>query len=57
MVIATMEQNNVLQQVQVRFVTQQEKYVVTDAPTLVPVNLKRYGLSEIVNHLLGTAGM
>ncbi|RKP27489.1 WD40-repeat-containing domain protein [Syncephalis pseudoplumigaleata] len=43
------------QQVQVRFIAEQEQYVVTDAPTLVPVHLKRYGLSEIVNHLLGTA--
>ncbi|KAI8048537.1 WD40-repeat-containing domain protein [Syncephalis plumigaleata] len=43
------------QQVQVRFIAQQEQYVVTDAPMLVPVHLKRYGLSEIVNHLLGTA--
>jgi ribosome biogenesis protein YTM1 len=44
------------QQVQVRFIAQQEQYIVTDAPMLIPVHLKRYGLSEIVNHLLGTAG-
>ncbi|KAI9592032.1 WD40-repeat-containing domain protein [Syncephalis fuscata] len=50
----TTTKTTALQQIQVRFVAQQEKYAVTDAPTLVPVNLKRYGLSEIVNHLLGT---
>jgi ribosome biogenesis protein YTM1 len=44
-----------LEQVQVRFFTKQKQYAVTDAPTLVPVSLKRYGLSEIVNHLLGTS--
>ncbi|KAF7732740.1 WD repeat-containing protein 12 [Apophysomyces ossiformis] len=41
------------EQVQVRFFTQQEKYAVTDAPILVPSNFKRYGLSEIVNNLIG----
>ncbi|KAJ1905296.1 ribosome biogenesis protein ytm1 [Tieghemiomyces parasiticus] len=39
-------------QVQARFVTKQAKYAVPDVPILVPVNLRRYGLSEIVNHLL-----
>ncbi|RUP49005.1 NUC135 domain-containing protein [Jimgerdemannia flammicorona] len=41
-------------QVQVRFVTQQRKYAVIDSAILVPARLKRYGLSEIVNHLLGS---
>ncbi|KAI8388800.1 nuclear protein Ytm1p [Radiomyces spectabilis] len=41
------------EQVQVRFTTQQVKYAVNDAPILVPSNFKRYGLSEIINNLLG----
>ncbi|RGB33320.1 WD repeat domain 12 [Rhizophagus diaphanus] len=40
-------------QVQVRFVTKQTEYAVTDTPMIVPAKLKRYGLSEIINHLLG----
>ncbi|KAI9142601.1 WD40-repeat-containing domain protein [Paraphysoderma sedebokerense] len=40
-------------QVQVKFFTKQSQYVVTDTPILVPANLRRYGLSEIINHLLG----
>ncbi|OAD73638.1 hypothetical protein PHYBLDRAFT_145114 [Phycomyces blakesleeanus NRRL 1555(-)] len=40
------------EQVQVRFVTKQEKYAISDAAILVPANFKRYGLSEIVNNLL-----
>ncbi|KAJ3189102.1 hypothetical protein HDU85_002727 [Gaertneriomyces sp. JEL0708] len=39
-------------QVQVRFHTRQTKYAVTDAAILVPARLRRYGLSEIINHLL-----
>lgn len=39
-------------QVQVRFITKQAKYAVTDTPINVPVSLRRYALSEIVNHLL-----
>ena len=39
-------------QVQVRFVTKQAKYAVTDTPINVPLSLRRYALSEIVNHLL-----
>ncbi|KAG9290333.1 hypothetical protein G9A89_007064 [Geosiphon pyriformis] len=39
-------------QVQVRFFTQQSKYAVTDSAILVPAELRRYGLSEIINHLL-----
>ncbi|KAJ1957193.1 ribosome biogenesis protein ytm1 [Dipsacomyces acuminosporus] len=40
-------------QIQIRLVAKQPKYVVPDAPIVVPQNLQRYGLSEIVNHLLG----
>ncbi|KAJ3277644.1 WD repeat-containing protein 12 [Borealophlyctis nickersoniae] len=42
-------------QVQVRFRTKIQKYAITDAPILVPTRLRRYGLSEIVNHLLDLA--
>ncbi|KAI8328578.1 WD40-repeat-containing domain protein [Chlamydoabsidia padenii] len=41
------------EQVQVRFVTKQPQYAVQDAAILVPVDFKRYGLSEIINNLLG----
>ncbi|KAJ2161310.1 ribosome biogenesis protein ytm1 [Coemansia sp. RSA 552] len=40
-------------QVQIRLVSKQRKYEVPDAPLVVPQQLQRYGLSEIVNHLLG----
>ncbi|KAK9728215.1 ribosome biogenesis protein ytm1, variant 2 [Basidiobolus ranarum] len=40
-------------QIQVRFTTRQTQYAVTDTPIVVPARLKRYGLSEIINHLLG----
>ncbi|GAB5593834.1 ribosome bioproteinsis protein ytm1 [Umbelopsis nana] len=40
-------------QVQVRFTTQQQKYAITESAIFVPANFKRYGLSGIVNHLLG----
>ncbi|KAJ1949695.1 ribosome biogenesis protein ytm1 [Linderina macrospora] len=40
-------------QIQIRLVAKQEKYAVPDAPLVVPQSLQRYGLSEIVNHLLG----
>ncbi|CAG8490689.1 11502_t:CDS:2 [Ambispora gerdemannii] len=40
-------------QIQVKFVTQQRKYAVADSAILVPAKLRRYGLSEIINHLLG----
>ncbi|KAI8919421.1 WD40-repeat-containing domain protein [Powellomyces hirtus] len=39
-------------QVQVRFRTRQTQYAVTDTAILVPAKLRRYGLSEIINHLL-----
>lgn len=54
----TMESEASVQvQLQVRFITRQKKYVVTDAPILVPARLKRVGLSEIINHLLGLGGL
>ncbi|KAI8079593.1 WD40-repeat-containing domain protein [Gilbertella persicaria] len=40
------------EQVQVRFVTQQPEYVVSDAPMLLPSNIQKDGLSQIVNSLL-----
>ncbi|ORX71182.1 WD40 repeat-like protein [Linderina pennispora] len=40
-------------QIQIRLVAKQEKYAVSDAPMMVPQSVQRYGLSEIVNHLLG----
>ena len=35
-----------------RFITRYDKYRITDAPFAVPSKLGRYGLSEVVNHLL-----
>lgn len=49
---SSMEQGG-QQQVQVRFVTQQTKHVVPDTAILVPAELRRYGLSGIVNSMLG----
>lgn len=43
-------------EIQVRFETQQKKYSVTDKPFSVPTRLKRYGLSEVINHLLQLGG-
>ncbi|KAI8802622.1 WD40-repeat-containing domain protein [Cladochytrium replicatum] len=40
-------------QVQVRFISRQPGVIAPETPILVPIELKRYGLSEIVNHLLG----
>ena len=42
-------------QVKIRFFTSEEdeSLKVSDTPLYVPVSLKRYGLSEVVNHLLG----
>lgn len=39
-------------QVKIRLITRDTELVVPDAPLLVPVSLKRYGLSEVVNRLL-----
>ncbi|KAI5846493.1 WD40-repeat-containing domain protein [Morchella snyderi] len=41
-------------QVQVQFVTRHADIAVPPAPILVPAGLKRYGLSQIINHLLAT---
>ncbi|KAI9260604.1 WD40-repeat-containing domain protein [Phascolomyces articulosus] len=41
------------EQIQVRLVSRQEKYAVPEAPIRVPISFKRFGLSEIVNNLLG----
>lgn len=40
--------------IEVRFVTQQEKWRVTDKPFRVPADLARIGLSGVINHLLNT---
>ncbi|KAJ3130336.1 WD repeat-containing protein 12 [Nowakowskiella sp. JEL0407] len=40
--------------IQVRFTTRQKKYLVPDSAILVPTSLSRYGLSEVINHLLAT---
>lgn len=39
-------------QVQIRLVTRDDRYAVPSVPLYVPVSLKRYGLSEVVNKLL-----
>lgn len=41
------------EQVQVRFVSRQPEYAINNAAILVPSSFRRYGLSEIVNNLLG----
>jgi len=43
-------------QIKIRFFTREkdESLQVQDTPMYVPIQLKRYGLSEIVNHLLST---
>ncbi|KAJ1635765.1 WD40-repeat-containing domain protein [Pavlovales sp. CCMP2436] len=41
------------EQVIVRLVAEVDKYVVSDEPLELPAKLTRYGLSELVNHLLG----
>ena len=41
-------------QIQVRFKSRKEIHAVPETPILVPTRLRRYGLSEIINHLLGT---
>ncbi|KAI5849978.1 WD40-repeat-containing domain protein [Tricharina praecox] len=42
-------------QVQVKFVTRDTEISVPTAPILVPSNLKRLGLSQVVNHLLASS--
>jgi ribosome biogenesis protein len=41
-------------QVRVRFVTKVATLKVTEVPIAVPETLGRYGLSEVINHLLGS---
>lgn len=41
-------------QIQIRLVTRDDEYRVSGDPLFVPVSLKRWGLSSIVNTLLGT---
>ncbi|OLL22640.1 Ribosome biogenesis protein ytm1 [Neolecta irregularis DAH-3] len=41
-------------QVQVKFTTRHADLKVDQVPILVPLELKRYGLSEVVNHLLAS---
>lgn len=44
-------------QVKIKFVTKEDESLqVSEAPLYVPIALKRYGLSEVVNHLLGNSG-
>ena len=40
-------------QIRVSFTTHHDKYKVTETPFAVPMRLTRYGLSEVINHLLG----
>eukprot|EP01041_Mallomonas_annulata_P004734 gene4734-9403_t len=40
------------ERIRVRFSTKYAKFRVTDAPFAIPSKLGRYGLSEVVNHLL-----
>ena len=41
-----------MDKVEVIFKAKQAKYAVTETPIMVPVKIKRAGLSEIINHLL-----
>jgi ribosome biogenesis protein YTM1 len=40
--------------IQVRFKTKETQYAVTETPFAVPERLTRLGLSQVINHLLGT---
>jgi ribosome biogenesis protein YTM1 len=51
-VVARMPESTDTRQVRIRLVTREETLQVPDAPLFVPVSLKRYGLSEVVNQLL-----
>ena len=42
--------------VRVSFTTKLDDYRIPDAGMLLPASLKRYGLSEVVNHILGRGG-
>ncbi|KAK9368308.1 WD40-repeat-containing domain protein [Lipomyces kononenkoae] len=41
-------------QIRITLTTRDKSVAVPDVPLYVPLNLKRYGLSEVVNHLLAT---
>ncbi|KAK9476255.1 WD40-repeat-containing domain protein [Lipomyces japonicus] len=41
-------------QIKITLTTRDESVAVPEVPLLVPLSLKRYGLSEVVNHLLAT---
>lgn len=41
--------------VEVRFRTSMNKYKVTEKSFQIPVTLNRRGLSQVINHLLGTS--
>ncbi|KAF9582159.1 WD repeat-containing protein 12 [Lunasporangiospora selenospora] len=43
-------------QVQVRFVTQQREFAIPETAIQTPANLRRYGLSEIINLILQNEG-
>lgn len=48
------EQENTGPTVEVRFIAKTDpKYKVTETPFRVPVKLGRFGLSGVINHLLG----
>lgn len=51
--IITNDRNGKHKQVRVKFVTKIPSIRVTETPVAVPESLQRYGLSEVVNHLLG----
>jgi ribosome biogenesis protein YTM1 len=40
--------------IQVKFITKEAEIAVDALPLLVPTSLRRYGLSEVINHLLET---
>ncbi|TPX34226.1 hypothetical protein SmJEL517_g03145 [Synchytrium microbalum] len=52
--MTTDNENEQQQKVQVRFRSRESRYSVTTAPILVPIGVKRIGLSSIVNQLLNS---
>jgi ribosome biogenesis protein YTM1 len=40
-------------QIRARFVTDHEEFRISDAPFAIPAKLGRFGLSEVINHLMG----
>mgnify|MGYP002384924660 CR=1 FL=1 len=49
-----MSEEEDISQIQVKFVSVNGKHVVSDTPFSIPIRLRRYGLSEIINYLLNT---